>query len=111
MTNLYPSRLTFAGSLRPGNTVEVRWIAGHPMETGLRGDDVGRRIPRNIIVQGRVLLDGKLLFEFEPGTGLSANPYLAFGFTVPPQGGVLSVHWVDDNGQRGSVQHVLLLEK
>lgn len=111
MATQYPSRLTFAGAMRAGNTVEARWIAGHPMETGLRSDDVGRRIQRNIIIQARVLLDGKLLFEFEPGTGLSANPYLAFGFTVPPQGGVLSVHWVDDTGQRGSVQQVLLLEK
>lgn len=105
------SRLTFVGSIRPGNTIEARWIAGHPMETGLRGDDMGRRIPRNIIVQARVLLDGKLMFEFEPGTGMSANPYLAFGLTVPPQGGIVSVHWLDDNGQRGSVQQILLLEK
>ena len=111
MATQYPSRLTIAGAMRAGNTVEARWIAGHPMETGLRADDVGRRIQRNIIIQARVLLDGKLLFEFEPGTGMSANPYLAFGFMVPAQGGVLSVHWVDDTGQRGSVQQVLLLEK
>ncbi len=106
-----PSRLTFVGSIRPGNTIEARWIAGHPMETGLRVDDAGRRIQRNIIIQVRVLLDGQLILDFEPGTGMSANPYLAFGLTVPPQGGILSVHWLDDNGQRGSVQQILLLEK
>lgn len=106
-----PSRLTFVGAIRPGNTIEARWIVGHPMETGFRVDDSGHRILRNVITQVRVLVNGKLTLELEPGTGMSANPYLAFPVTVPLNGGSVRVEWLDDAGQRGSVQQLLVLKK
>lgn len=106
-----PSRLSFGGPLCPGQTVEARWIAGHPMETGYRLDDSGRPIQRNVITQVRVLLNGQLILDIEPGTGMAANPYLAFPVTVPPAGGTLSVEWLDDAGRRGSVSQLMLLEK
>jgi sulfur-oxidizing protein SoxZ len=109
-TNI-PSRLSFSGAIRPGNTIEARWIVGHPMETGFRIDDSGQRILRNVITQVRVFLDSKLIIELEPGTGMSANPYFAFSLTVPQQGGNLRIEWLDDAGQRGSVQQLLLLER
>ena len=111
MATQIPSRLTFVGPIRPGSTIEARWIVGHPMETGFRVDDSGRRIQRNVVTQVRVLVDGKLILDLEPGTGMSANPYLAFPLTVPPLGGTVSVEWLDDAGQRGSVQQILLMEK
>jgi sulfur-oxidizing protein SoxZ len=111
MATLIPSRLTFAGSIRPGHTIEARWIAGHPMETGFRVDDSGQRVTRNVITQIQVLLNGKLILDVEPGTGLSANPYLAFPLTVPTEGGNVTVEWLDDAGNRGRVQQLLLLEK
>ena len=97
--------------MRPGNTIEARWIVGHPMETGFRIDDSGQRILRNVITRVRMLLDNQLIIELEPGTGMSANPYFAFSLTVPPQGGSLRVEWLDDAGQRGSGQQMRLLEK
>lgn len=105
------SRLSFVGTVRPGATVQARWIAGHPMETGFRLDDAGRNVRRNIITIVRVLVNGKLLFELEPGTGLSANPYLEFPLVVPAEGGSVTVEWLDDAGRRGSVQQLLLLAK
>lgn len=111
MATQIPSRLTFVGSIRPGNTVEARWIVGHPMETGFRVDDSGRRILRNVITLVRVTVNGKPVLDLEPGTGMAANPYLAFPIVVPAQGGNVTVDWLDDAGQRGSVQQPLLLEK
>ncbi len=111
MATQYPSRLSFAGTVRPGNTIEARWIVGHPMETGFRLDDFGRRIDRNVIIIVRVLLNNKLILDIETGSGMSANPYLAFPLQVPSEGGTLSVEWQDDAGRRGSVQQLLLLEK
>ncbi len=111
MATTSSARLSFAGAIRPGNTVEVRWIVGHTMETGFRLDDMGRRIPRNVITVVRVLLNGRLVLDVEPGTGLAANPYLAFPLVVPPEGGMVTVEWIDDAGQRGHVQQLLLLEK
>lgn len=110
MATPIPSRLSFAGAIRPGNTIEARWIVGHPMETGFRMDDAGQRVTRNVITIIRVLLNGKLILDVEPGTGLSANPYLAFPLLVPADGGVVAVEWIDDAGRRGSVQQVLQLE-
>lgn len=106
-----PSRLSIAGRARAGQMVELRWIAGHPMESGFRVGDTGQPIPRHMITRIRVLLNGRLLLEAEPGTGMAANPYLAFPLLVPADGGTVTVEWIDDAGQRGSVQQVLLVER
>lgn len=111
MATQIPSRLTFVGSIRPGITVEARWIVGHPMETGFRVDDSGRRILRNVITLVRVKVNDKPVLDLEPGTGMAANPYLAFPITVPARGGTVTVEWLDDAGQRGSVQQSFLLEE
>jgi sulfur-oxidizing protein SoxZ len=111
MATQIPSRLTFVGAIRPGNTVEARWIVGHPMETGFRVDDSGVPVRRNVITQIRVTLNGRLILEMEPGTGISSNPFVSFPVTVPADGGTVAVDWLDDAGARGSVQQLLLLEK
>jgi sulfur-oxidizing protein SoxZ len=111
MATQIPSRLTFVGAIRPGNTIEARWIVGHPMETGFRVDDSGVPVKRNVITQIRVTLNGKLILDMEPGTGISSNPFVAFPVTVPAEGGSVAVDWLDDAGARGSVQSILLLEK
>jgi sulfur-oxidizing protein SoxZ len=111
MATQIPSRLTFVGRVIPGNTVEARWIVGHPMETGFRVDDSGERVKRNVITQISVLLNGKLVLDMEPGTGISSNPFVAFPVTVPAEGGMVAVDWLDDAGNRGHVQQLLMLEK
>ena len=81
------------------------------METGFRVDDSGVPVKRNVITQVSVLLNGRLILDMEPGTGISSNPYLAFPITVPAEGGSVAVEWLDDAGNRGSVQQLLLLSK
>lgn len=110
MSNDYPSRLSFVGTVRPGHTIEARWIIGHPMDSGMRVDDGGKRIFRNIIEQILVRVNDELVLDIEPGTGLSANPYFAFALTVPPRGGVVTIDWRDDRGRSGRVQQALPLE-
>jgi sulfur-oxidizing protein SoxZ len=111
MATQIPSRLSFVGAVRPGNTIEARWIVGHPMETGFRLDDSGVPLKRNVITQVSVLVNGRLVLDMEPGSGLSSNPFVAFPITVPAEGGAVAVEWLDDAGNRGSVQQILLLEK
>lgn len=110
MSTEFPSRLSFVGSIRPGQTIEARWIIGHPMDSGVRVDDAGRRIPRNIIEQVRVSVNGELVLDIEPGTGLSSNPFIAFPITVPARGGTVTIDWRDDRGRTGHAQQPLLLE-
>ena len=109
MATAIPSRLSLVGAVRAGNTIEARWIVGHPMETGFRVDDSGRPIARNIITLVRVRVNDRLVLEIEPGTGLSAQPYLAFPVVVPDGGGKVTVDWLDDRGNSGSVEQLLLM--
>ena len=93
MSTDFPSRLQFVGEARVGRTVEARWIVRHPMESGLRVNDSGQRIPRNIIEQVWVRVNGELV--------------LAFSLTVPSSAAVVVVEWRDDRGQTGRVQQLL----
>jgi sulfur-oxidizing protein SoxZ len=105
-----PVRLTLAGPLRPHSDVEVRLMLGHDMETGFRHDSSGVRVPKNIIETITVKLDQTLIFEATLGTGMSANPMLFFPLTLPPDGGTLTVTWLDDQGRSGSTRKLLVYE-
>jgi hypothetical protein len=43
------TRLALTGQVKAGGNIEARWSAAHPMDSGFRVDDSGRRIPKNII--------------------------------------------------------------
>jgi sulfur-oxidizing protein SoxZ len=80
------------------------------METGFRVDDSGRKIPRNIITQVQCKLNDQVILQVQPGTGWSSPAYLSFSFTVPPEGGMVTVSWVDDAGESGQMRQPLLLK-
>lgn len=103
------SRLSFSGELRPGRTIEARWICNHPMETGFRVDDAGQRIARHIITLVQCRLNGHVILQATPGTGWSSPAYLAFSLVVPEQGGTVAVSWLDDQGAKGLVEQRLVL--
>ncbi len=106
-----PMRLNVTGTVRAGNTLAAVLLIGHPMESGYRTLDSGQRIAKNVITSIRVQLGTQMLFEAETGIGVSAHPYLAFSVplpaALPPNGLVLAVAWVDDQGQRGQIQREL----
>lgn len=101
MSSTVLTRLAFSGALKPGATVEARWSAAHPMDSGFRVDDSGQKIPRNIIHTVKVLLNDALILEAELGTAMTSPVYLAFPIKVPAGGGVVRVLWLDDAGQAG----------
>jgi sulfur-oxidizing protein SoxZ len=103
------TRLAFMGPIKAGISVEARWSAAHPMDSGFRVDDSGRRIPRNIIHSVRAYLNEKLIMEADLGTAMTSPVYLAFPVTVPQEGGVLKVVWKDDAGQMGETVQRLVL--
>jgi sulfur-oxidizing protein SoxZ len=106
-----PIRLNITGEVKPGGTLAVVLLIGHPMETGFRVLDSGQRIPKNVIESIQVKLNEQLLFEAETGIGISAHPYLAFPVALPaeiPAAGLkMSVLWLDDKGQRGALERAL----
>ena len=106
-----PIRLNVTGEVKPGGTLAVVLLIGHPMETGFRVLDSGQRIPKNVIESIQVRLNEQLLFEAETGIGISAHPYLAFPVVLPadiPAAGLkMRVQWLDDKGQRGALEREL----
>jgi len=87
-------------TVKRGAAFEVRVLVQHPMETGFRRDLDGQSIPANIVDKLACRLAGREVFSAELGTGISANPYIAF-FTTADAGGELVVEWSDDRGEKG----------
>lgn len=92
-----------------GEVIEIRALITHVMETGNRADAEGRRVARNIIHTVTAHFEGELVFKAELGSGISANPFLAFHMRVPGPG-KLRVAWHDDDGGITIERYTLNLE-
>ena len=93
-------RVQVPASVKKGEAFEVRVIVQHPMETGFRRDLQGRAIPVNIVNHMTCTYGGREVFGAEFGTGIAANPYVAF-YVIARESGPLEVAWSDDRGQQG----------
>lgn len=84
-------------SAAAGDTLTIKALISHPMETGFRPGADGRIMARDIITEFVCRYDGEEVFraEFFPAT--SANPYLAFTI-LATRSGTLSFTWRGDNG-------------
>jgi sulfur-oxidizing protein SoxZ len=85
--------------VRKGETVGVKTLVSHAMETGLRKDTDGKVIPRMIIHTFTCELNGKFVFGCDLEQAVSANPYFEFRFR-PEESGTLKLTWIDDEGTR-----------
>jgi sulfur-oxidizing protein SoxZ len=95
-------RLQVPPSVRKGEPFEVKVLVQHPMETGYRRDLNGQSIPTNIVDKLVCRIGGREVFSAELGTGVSANPYIAF-YAVADASGEIVVEWSDDRGEKGRV--------
>jgi len=93
-------RLRVPPTVRKGEPFEVRVLMQHPMETGFRRELDGSVVPMNIIDKVSCRYGGHEVFGAELGSGISANPYLAF-FVLATESGELVVEWSDDRGEKG----------
>jgi sulfur-oxidizing protein SoxZ len=80
-----------------GEVIEIRTLAGHPMETGFRHTQTGEAIPRDIIKTLVCLYNGAEIFRAELHPAISANPLVTFT-TVATESGTLEFRWTGDNG-------------
>jgi sulfur-oxidizing protein SoxZ len=78
-----------------GELVRVRAVIVHRMETGLRLNQQGDVVDRNIVNKFTAKLDDQLLLEWEPETAIAQNPFIEFTF-IARKSGTLSMRWVDD---------------
>lgn len=95
------SRVQVPAQARRGDIIPVRIAIQHPMETGYRPDNFGRRIAKNVINLLTCRYNGIEVFRAEMGSGVSANPQLQF-YVRAESSGEMVFDWVDDSGQRGN---------
>lgn len=100
------ARLRVPESARAGDVVEVRLLIQHDMETGFRRDMQGRAVAMNVITEVRARYGDEEVFRAELGSGISANPYLAFHVRAA-KSGEIRVEWVDTAGVRGNISALL----
>jgi sulfur-oxidizing protein SoxZ len=86
---------------RRGEVIEIRTLAGHPMETGFRRTQLGEVIPRNIITSLVCTYNGVEIFRAELHPAIAANPLLTFT-TVATESGTLEFRWSGDHGYAAS---------
>jgi sulfur-oxidizing protein SoxZ len=92
-----PPRIKIPESVRAGETIEIKTLATHIMETGNRKDAAGNAIARDIIHTFTATFEGAPVFSADLGPGIAANPYIAFYLKVPGPG-TLELTWRDDAG-------------
>jgi sulfur-oxidizing protein SoxZ len=95
-------RVQVPPTVKRGEPFEVRVLVQHPMETGFRRDLDGQAIPTNIVDKMSCTYGARVVFSAELGTGISANPYIAF-YAVARESGEIVVEWSDDRGEKGRV--------
>jgi sulfur-oxidizing protein SoxZ len=94
-----PPRIKLPESAKVGEIVEIKTLATHIMETGNRKDASGKMIPRDIIHTFNASFAGQKVFSATLGSGVAANPYIAFYLKVPGPG-TLELEWIEDSGER-----------
>lgn len=80
-----------------GDTIEIRTMVSHIMETGYRRTAAGDIVPRNIITSFACRYNGREIFRADLFPAIAANPFFSF-FTVATESGKFEFEWVGDNG-------------
>ena len=91
------ARIKVPETVKRGEVFEVRLLIRHPMETGFRYNNVGQKIPKNIVHTMLCRYNGEEIFHAELFPGIAANPYFSF-FTTAESSGKLEFVWTDDDG-------------
>jgi len=83
-----------------GDTVDVRVLMVHPMETGQRKDASGAVVPMHFIQEVVVRVNGKPVLEGQISQAVSRNPVFSFRLKGAKAGDKLEIAWLDSKGER-----------
>jgi len=89
--------ITMPAEAKRGEIIEIRCLIAHPMETGYRTGDDGRRLTRNIIRRFRCFFGGEPVFSAELFPAVAANPLISFWLRAS-ESGELRFSWEGDEG-------------
>ncbi len=80
-----------------GDSVSVRTLISHPMESGQRRGSDGNLIPRSIINRFTCEFNGEMVIDVTIEPSVSTNPYFQFDAVVN-ETGTFAFTWYDDDG-------------
>ncbi len=80
-----------------GETVTIKTLISHKMESGQRKDKEGNVIPRSIINRFVADFNGQNVIDVTLEPAISTNPYFEFEATIP-ESGEFKFTWYDDDG-------------
>ena len=80
-----------------GETVTLKTLISHKMESGQRKDGDGNLIPRSIINRFTCEFNGKTVIDVTLEPAISTNPYFEFDAVVDAEG-EFKFTWYDDDG-------------
>ena len=83
-----------------GDTVEVKVLIRHDMETGQRKDAAGKAVPAHFIQSLVARWNDKVVLDAVMGTSISKDPFLSFKFKGGSKGDKVQVTWVDNRGDK-----------
>jgi sulfur-oxidizing protein SoxZ len=90
-----------------GDVAEVQVLMPHPMETGLRTDETGARVPMHHITDVAVTLAERSVFAASMSFAVSRDPMIAFRVGGARAGQRLRVTWRDSHGDTRADETVI----
>ena len=90
-------RVKVPKSAAAGETITIKTLISHNMESGQRKDKDGNQIPRSIINRFTCEFNGKSVIDMTMEPAISTNPYVEFEAVVP-EAGEFKFTWYDDDG-------------
>ncbi|MEO0918537.1 MAG: thiosulfate oxidation carrier complex protein SoxZ, partial [Pseudomonadota bacterium] len=80
-----------------GDTITIKTLISHKMESGQRKDADGNVIPRSIINRFTADFNGENVIDVALEPAISTNPFFEFEAVVP-EAGEFTFTWYDDDG-------------
>lgn len=90
-------RVKVPKSASAGDTITIKTLISHKMESGQRKDKEGNPIPRSIINRFTCEFNGQIVIDVKLEPAISTNPYFEFEAKVP-EAGEFKFTWYDDDG-------------
>src|SRR5512141_953156 len=87
-----------------GNVADVKVLMSHPMETGQRKNEKGELVPLHFIQSVIATHNGKTVLDAQWSQAVARNPFLGFRIKGARQGDKITVGWIDNTGDKGSVE-------
>ena len=90
-------RVKVPKSASAGETITIKTLISHQMESGQRKGSDGNLIPRSIIHRFTCDFNGQNVIDVVLAPAISTNPYFEFEAKVP-ESGDFTFTWYDDDG-------------